>query len=86
MNIRTDVVVMENRTCNFILCLIIYVQFFIDVDECSLNNGLCEHNCRNLQGSYKCHCRFGFSLDTNGHTCSGTCNLGSLRSLVGKLA
>ena len=43
----------------------------LDVDECQLSNGGCEHHCINTNGSYTCNCNKGFFLDSNGKTCSG---------------
>ena len=34
----------------------------VDIDECSHNNGGCEHRCVNLVGSYDCVCDEGFGL------------------------
>uniref|UniRef100_A0A1A9WC30 Metalloendopeptidase n=1 Tax=Glossina brevipalpis TaxID=37001 RepID=A0A1A9WC30_9MUSC len=48
--------------------------FFTDVDECSVNNGGCQHECRNTIGSYICSCHNGYSLHENGHDCKeGEC-------------
>ncbi|XP_065086137.1 protein tolkin-like [Ochlerotatus camptorhynchus] len=43
--------------------------FFTDVDECSVNNGGCHHECKNTVGSYECFCRNGYILHDNGHDC-----------------
>jgi len=43
--------------------------FLTDVDECALNNGGCQHECRNTVGSYICLCHNGFTLHENGHDC-----------------
>lgn len=40
-----------------------------DKDECSRDNGGCQHECTNTQGSYTCHCRSGFTLHENKHDC-----------------
>ncbi|NXC49902.1 BMP1 protein, partial [Penelope pileata] len=45
------------------------VNFFKDKDECSKNNGGCQHDCLNSLGSYECHCRSGFVLHDNRHDC-----------------
>ncbi|KAH8382433.1 hypothetical protein KR009_003504, partial [Drosophila setifemur] len=47
-------------------------QFVIDVDECSINNGGCQHRCKNTYGSYQCSCRNGYTLSENGHNCTET--------------
>ncbi|XP_037942752.1 dorsal-ventral patterning protein tolloid-like, partial [Teleopsis dalmanni] len=48
--------------------------FFTDIDECSLNNGGCQHECLNTIGSYMCSCHNGYSLHENGHDCKeGEC-------------
>ncbi|XP_026996788.2 bone morphogenetic protein 1-like isoform X2 [Tachysurus fulvidraco] len=43
--------------------------FFFDVDECSRENGGCQHQCVNTFGSYSCRCQNGFTLHTNMHDC-----------------
>ncbi|XP_061421245.1 bone morphogenetic protein 1-like [Lethenteron reissneri] len=45
------------------------VHFFSDKDECSQDNGGCQHDCINTLGSYSCQCRNGFMLHENGHDC-----------------
>ncbi|NWS43085.1 BMP1 protein, partial [Probosciger aterrimus] len=45
------------------------VKFFKDKDECSKNNGGCQHECLNSFGSYECQCRSGFVLHDNKHDC-----------------
>uniref|UniRef100_A0A8B9FYP0 Metalloendopeptidase n=1 Tax=Amazona collaria TaxID=241587 RepID=A0A8B9FYP0_9PSIT len=45
------------------------VHYFSDKDECSKDNGGCQHECVNTFGSYTCQCRNGFMLHENGHDC-----------------
>jgi len=40
-----------------------------DINECSSNNGGCDHTCSNSNGSYTCSCNSGFSLNADGHAC-----------------
>ncbi|KAG8592594.1 hypothetical protein GDO81_000555 [Engystomops pustulosus] len=40
-----------------------------DKDECSKENGGCQHECINTIGSYVCQCRNGFVLHENKHDC-----------------
>lgn len=40
-----------------------------DIDECSTENGGCQHECVNTFGSYSCQCRSGFMLHDNRHDC-----------------
>ncbi|KAM9295136.1 tolloid-like protein 1 isoform 1-T1 [Morus bassanus] len=40
-----------------------------DKDECSKDNGGCQHECINTVGSYVCQCRNGFVLHENKHDC-----------------
>uniref|UniRef100_A0A8D3CQN9 Metalloendopeptidase n=1 Tax=Scophthalmus maximus TaxID=52904 RepID=A0A8D3CQN9_SCOMX len=44
-------------------------HFFSDIDECSKDNGGCQHECVNTFGSYSCQCRGGFMLHDNRHDC-----------------
>ncbi|XP_038223026.1 tolloid-like protein 1 [Zerene cesonia] len=43
--------------------------YYIDVDECSANNGGCQHECHNTLGGYECACHSGFTLHPNKHDC-----------------
>ncbi|XP_029473326.1 LOW QUALITY PROTEIN: hemicentin-1 [Rhinatrema bivittatum] len=40
----------------------------IDLDECE-NRDACQHECRNVPGSYQCLCPTGYRLMPNGKTC-----------------
>ena len=42
----------------------------IDINECSRNNGGCDHNCTNAVGSYYCNCTSGYLLK-NSSECVG---------------
>uniref|UniRef100_A0A8C4XBH9 EGF-like domain-containing protein n=1 Tax=Erpetoichthys calabaricus TaxID=27687 RepID=A0A8C4XBH9_ERPCA len=41
-----------------------------DVDECSLNNGGCQHICSNIPGTYQCSCRDGYQLMDDTMNCT----------------
>ena len=51
--------------------LIKNLNIHLDINECEISNGGCEHQCKNTNGSYVCECNTGFSLDGNGKTCTG---------------
>ena len=42
-----------------------------DIDECELDNGKCDHNCTNTNGSYYCSCHPGYDLQDDQHNCTG---------------
>ncbi|XP_053392429.1 tolloid-like protein 1 isoform X5 [Mercenaria mercenaria] len=46
-----------------------FASFFTDKDECAVNNGGCQHICKNTVGSYECACHNGFTLHENKHDC-----------------
>uniref|UniRef100_A0A672P3C0 Signal peptide, CUB and EGF-like domain-containing protein 2 n=1 Tax=Sinocyclocheilus grahami TaxID=75366 RepID=A0A672P3C0_SINGR len=48
---------------------------FLDINECSLNNGGCEHTCENTMGSFECHCHAGYKLHWNKKDCIGKMSL-----------
>lgn len=41
-----------------------------DLDECRVRN-LCQHACRNTEGSYQCLCPAGYRLLPSGKNCQG---------------
>ena len=43
----------------------------IDNNECNIKNGGCEQDCYNTAGSYYCICYTGYTLELNGHNCTG---------------
>ncbi|XP_023209885.1 collagen and calcium-binding EGF domain-containing protein 1-like [Centruroides sculpturatus] len=43
--------------------------YCLDVDECDIDNGGCQHLCNNLPGSYSCSCQDGYTLRNDNLTC-----------------
>ena len=47
-------------------------KHFLDIDECSLNNGGCAQTCLNTRGSFTCKCNKGYQVDQRDKKrCSG---------------
>ncbi|XP_013067334.2 tolloid-like protein 1 isoform X2 [Biomphalaria glabrata] len=44
-------------------------EYYTDKDECSVNNGGCQHICRNNIGSFVCDCPEGFTLNDDLRSC-----------------
>ena len=43
---------------------------YIDVDECGVNNGGCDHDCvKTTAGAQECQCNPGYVLHTDGKRC-----------------
>jgi len=53
------------------LCVTRRAPYTSDKNECSVNNGGCEHRCENTQGSYRCECHPGYRLHPNKYDCVG---------------
>lgn len=45
-----------------------YFLITTDIDEC-MTEKPCAQICKNLPGSYECHCRHGFQLQPDGQSC-----------------
>ena len=54
-----------------ILMLKVTSDSFADINECDYNNGGCQQTCTNMEGSYTCQCRNGFTLREDYRTCAG---------------
>lgn len=46
-------------------------NYIPDIDECTLGIDVCHQTCADMEGSYTCRCRLGYTLDTDGHSCNG---------------
>ena len=62
--------------------VLIYI-YYVDINECLVNNGGCEFSCTNLEGissttglGYQCGCDNGYQLAPDNHSCDGmhTCS------------
>ena len=62
-----------------IYCTFQYVYISLDVNECSFNNGGCEHDCHNVPGSVQCRCTGGYRLRNDTKTCEGTPNKNNIK-------
>ena len=49
----------------------LHLCLYADINECSINNGGCQNECVNLEGSFECRCPSGYRLSSNGRLCSG---------------
>ena len=69
--------------CNVCLCVCVYMCVCVfgracvyvrvcvlDVNECGVAVRPCSQRCMNLPGSYRCYCDPGYTLNTDGHTCT----------------
>ena len=64
----------EHQISKSLLYLIISSVFYFtlsDVNECSTENGGCEHTCTDTTGSFVCSCSNGYFLEGNGLNCTG---------------
>ena len=50
---------------------VIFCWFYLDIDECKFNNGGCEHNCTNNNGSFFCTCLVGYKFKKDNLSCAG---------------
>ena len=48
-------------------------SFIKEMNECLDNNHGCEHECINTFGGYRCECRIGYELHSNGKKCEAAC-------------
>ena len=43
----------------------------VDMNQCSTDNGGCDHTCTDLIPGYQCSCDDGFELSSDDHSCDG---------------
>ena len=70
-NVMVSVVAVYNYYSIRMLCKIFDACYSVltDINECDTNNGGCEQQCINANGSFSCTCYDGYNL-VNG-TCTG---------------
>jgi len=51
-------------------CVFVIVTYWLDIDECATNMGGCQQRCVNTPGGFHCTCDSGYTLDSNGITCT----------------
>ncbi len=56
--------------CVFFKTLFLHYVSKVLLFWCLLSPGICQQRCTNLWGSYRCHCRPGFRLSSDGRTCA----------------
>lgn len=65
----------NNRDCKGSLEIISYsvsyTDLSLDVNECLVQKGGCDHRCNNVVGSFQCSCRRGYYLESDLKTCTG---------------
>ncbi|VDI61539.1 Hypothetical predicted protein [Mytilus galloprovincialis] len=54
-----------------------------DIDECQTTQSLCEHKCINTNGTYVCSCSSGFSLNSDGKTCTDSNGVLAVKVVAG---
>ena len=60
--------------------LAVYIALFTDIDECKRSPGICESDCINTEGSFKCSCPRGYQ--SVGDNCEGTPDRSSLTTFT----
>ena len=51
--------------------MIVFSLTLSAASECDVNNGGCDHYCMETLESYTCSCYPGYTLESDGHTCTG---------------
>ena len=46
-------------------------MFVVEYDECATDHHGCDHICVNTLGSFKCECKIGYELHSDGKKCEG---------------
>ncbi|XP_067928524.1 bone morphogenetic protein 1-like [Watersipora subatra] len=59
-------------------------KFLKEYDECQTSDHGCQHTCINTLGSYRCECRIGYELHSDGKKCEDACG-GYIEAMNGTL-
>lgn len=46
------------------------ISHISDIDEC-IESNKCQQNCTNMDGSFRCACSTGYTLENDGISCKG---------------
>ena len=57
--------------CYYIEYYCIATMYYLDINECATNMGGCQQLCVNTPGGFHCACNSGYTLNSDGITCSG---------------
>lgn len=50
--------------------VVLCISHISDINECKESNR-CQHNCTNMDGSFKCACNTGYALENDEISCKG---------------
>lgn len=55
----------------------LYLFLLLDINECVEGTHLCDQHqsCLNTNGSFECHCKLGYELETTTGACVGEFNI-----------
>jgi hypothetical protein len=70
-NTSLHYVAVELYQHNTEVVIVVLSSFAVAVNECLNSNGGCAHTCVDTSTSYRCECRRGYQLATNGRSCNG---------------
>lgn len=54
---------------NLMTNVLVYIVYFVDVNECDEVLDTCDQLCINIPGSYNCSCRQGYTLNSSSNAC-----------------
>ena len=57
--------------CNVVFTYMVIYSLSSAASECNIDNGGCDHYCTETIQNYTCSCYPGYTLQSNGYTCTG---------------